>query len=418
MPRFSLLESLTFDHCTFGDDLVAELQRCAAHSTTLTSLRLLRDVINGYVYANARSSDDFLSHFVAHDRLLRFSKSPLDAVSETMRDTLVNWFQHTTCLRSIGFSDHIGNLGLGTPTQAELHSASSLCDAAIRCTTLHALSLDGMWRSLPCDAVFSTVVAAFDTTAAELRSLSFSSTGLDAEKTTQLLQCLSQRFLSTLEDLDISSCRCDADALNALETIVLQHRRLTRLRMLTLRFDTRGSGIVAPLFDMFGRSSALRSIELSRHKNSLSKACALRSVEIDALQRFLLTPSFARLQVLHFGDFPQADAASAAAAAERLRIVAALDRSARLVSVKMAPLISVAMLQHIVTRNKSGAWSQPTIRARVSELCFALATLDLPIYVMLDILDAIDPLSATPATAKISAIEIVKRRHGNQHLTK
>jgi hypothetical protein len=408
LSTLSLLRALALDFCSFDSAAVDALNHCAAHMTRLTSLRLIRDVIDSRVDANAHSSDAFLTHFVAQDRLVAFGKSPVEAVSATMLRTLIDWFRHTTCLASLWFSDHIGNLGLGVPQADELASTSALLDAAIRCTTLHSLSMEGMWRSLPYDRVFSCVSAALDATAAPLRSLSFASVGLSAPQTAEVLQRV-YRLASTLEDLDISSCRFDSRSLEPLEALVVSpHRRLTRLRLLTLRLDTR-NGIVAPLFDVFGRSSSLRSIQLSRHKTIASQACTLRCGEFDALLRYLSTPSFARLTCLQFIDFPQAAAKSAAAAAERAHVAAALDRNARLLSVNLKPLLPSSMVADTVRRNNAGAWSQPAIRARTMELCTALAPLDWPIYVTLDVLDAIAPLDATPQSTKIAVIEIVKR---------
>jgi hypothetical protein len=412
LNRLSTLQSLSLDFCAFDNSAVAALRHCAEHGAQLTSLRLVRDVINARVDANAHSSDAFLTHFVAQDRLLAFGKSPLDAVSESMLTTLANWFRHTTRLESLWFSDHIGNLAFGEPPASELLAAASLLDAAIRCTTLHSISMDGMWRSVPCDLVFSTVISALDASAPTLRTISFASVGLAATQTMQLLRCVSAAHMSPkLEDLDISSCRFDASALAPLEALLVSpHCRLTRLRMLVLRIDTCGD-IVAPLFDAFGRSSSLRSLEMSRNKNIAPKACMLRSGEIDALMRFLMTPSFARLTCFHFGDFPQADAESVAAAAERERIVAALDRSARLVHANLTPLLPQWMLRLITNRNRSGAWTLSAIRTRALELCVALAPLDWPIYVMLDILDldAMCCLRATPQSTKVAVIETVKR---------
>jgi hypothetical protein len=395
--------SLTFDMVRFSRASMTAACNASRTHTAVTQLTLLRDIYGEQ--HDVVSSDRLVAAFVAEDRLSSFTKSPFQSVSPHLHGLLLTWLSQTTQLTHFGVADHLANFG-GSTNFPSTAAKSALLTAAIRCTTMRALTLD--LASTFTTTVFDDVCAALATNT-HLSELDFANCGLSSAQSLRLAQSLSQSMAVTR--LDLSKCSLDPDTVCCISSL----RRLKGLRCLSAKFASHPATIDA-LLDAVASSRCLESVAISLHKSLPLRRFLFDDRQLARIVDIVQSPIATRLETFSCHGFSMAN--DDARADFRQRIEAAIGENHSLLALDLSPLLPATpsnRLIGVVTRNRFAKWSNR--KWNIAAIAFAMAELDLPAYVLLEIIDSIDAFTFTRHGCKIACLILVKNAWRRKALT-
>jgi hypothetical protein len=393
--------SLTFDMVRFSRASMMAVCTASRTHTAVTKLTLLRDIYGEQ--HDVVSSDRLVAAFAAEDRLSSFTKSPFQSVSPHLHGLLLTWLSQTTQLTHFGVADHLANFG-GSTNFPSIAAKSALLTAAIRCTTMRALTLD--LASTFTTTVFDDVCAALATNT-HLSELDFANCGLSSSQSLRLAQSLSQ--LVTV--IDLSKCCLDAEFVCCISSL----RRLKLLRCLSAKFVSHPATIDA-LLDLVASSRCLESVAISLHKSLPLRRFLFDDRQLARIIDIVQSPIATRLETFSCHGFSMAN--DDARADFRQRIEAAVGENHSLLALDLSPLLPATpsnRLIGVVTRNRFAKWSNR--KWNIAAIAFAMAELDLPAYVLLEIIDSIEAFTFTRHGCKIACLILVKNAWRRKALT-
>jgi hypothetical protein len=331
---------------------------------------------------------------------LSFTKTPFQAVSPRLHQMLLAWFSCTTRLTHFAIADHLGNFGGQTNFPSEAAKCSLLAQA-VRCTTMRSLSMD-LAFSLSSTIVFDGVCSALNSGQASSRlcELDIANCGLPTVRVLQFTQALSQLPIARL---DLSKNSIDDEILTCIGSM----RRLKSLRLLSVKLASHPATLDS-LFEFVATSRTLESVAVSLHKSLSQRRFMFDASQLAKIVAILCSPIATRLQSFTCKGFALAD--DDALVGFRDNIDAAIADNHTLVHLDMYPLLSATPTNRqigVFTRNRFAQWE--STRNRIAKIAFAMAELDLPAYVLLEIIDAIDAFFFTRHGPKIACLVLVKR---------